>query len=106
MTDKKLSVNKPRKTSPTKYVESLNSTNESNFSEVHVDDIIQNVIERGIEESSRAKDPFSPSQQGTSKVASANSGMVTKSDFLPSQAQPPTQFPTTKPPNVPTTGKK
>ena len=75
---KKLAVfqrkNKPRKQSPTKNIDTLNSSMESisNYSEGHVDDIIQNVIERGIEESSKLPITLTDHQK-TQSIASRTS---------------------------------
>ena len=98
-------VNKPRKASPSKHVDNLNSSTEStsNYSEVHVDDIIQNVINRGIEESSHTEDSHPTTHKGTPRNTGMQGGIAvgqppgsSKSDFLPSHAQTPKAAPTIK----------
>ena len=100
---KKLSVFqrkvKPRKQSPTKSADTLNTPKDStpNYSEGHVDDVIRKVIERGIEESARLQpSPKSllSQQKGAKGTAITDNPTVpgpppgvTRSSWLPTHTQ-------------------
>ena len=114
---KKLAVfqrkNKPRKQSPTKNIDTLNSSMESvsNYSEGHVDDIIQNVIERGIEESSKLPITLTDNQKNQN-IASRTSltpgqpSNSTRNEYLTSRNQSPKTNLASKQQILPGTGPK
>jgi hypothetical protein len=112
-------VNKPRKSSPSKSADTLNSSRESisNHSEGHVDDIIQNVIERGIKESSRnepsIKEPGLAQQKAGQNIAAKISPAapmpspgISRGERLPTQTQSPKTSLLSKQQNIPSTGPK